>query len=237
MKLQKKKPKLSMILFIYNEENALKYVVEELIKTLNKAYISHQIILVEGGSNDSSFKIAKELAIKYPQCIAVKSGNLIGEKITRGLEEVKGEYTGIMYSDGQVNPAVIPSFLSILEKKNIDMVKGVRKNRSGYLRYITSWFFNFISCFLFSIKTKDINGHPKLFPSKLIPALNLKVKDETIDLEILVRSKKLNLNIKEIPVQERDRIGGSSYVNILVSINMFKNILSYKWGKKRFIFQ
>lgn len=238
MKVQEKKqPKLSMILFIYNEEKAIRFVVEELIEILKKAKILHQIILVEGGSVDNSFDITKQLEKKYPQCIALKNGKSIGEKIIRGLKEVKGEYVGIMYSDGQVDPLVIPSFLNILIKGRVDIVKGVRKNRSGYMRYVTSLFFNAISCLLFAIKSKDINGHPKIFSSKLIPTLNLQVKDETIDIELFIKSRLLDLKMKEIAVNERNRIGGSSYVNFITPLKMLINILSYKWGRKRLLFK
>ncbi len=227
------RPKLSMILFMYNEEKAIKSVVEELIGILEKNKISHQIILVEGGSTDNSFKIAKQLEKKYSQCIALKSGKLLGEKIIRGLKEVRGRYVGIMYSDGQVDPYVIPSFLKILDEKKADIVKGVRRGRKGLRRRITSLFFNAISRWLFSIQSKDINGHPKIFLSKLIPVLNLQIKDVTIDLEIMVKAKKLNLKIKEILVNERDRMGGSSSVRSIIALRTLAHILSYKWGKNR----
>lgn len=235
--LEKKQPKLSMVLFMYNEEKAIQLVVEELVKILKKAKISHQIILVEGGSTDNCFNAAKQLEKKHPQCVVLKNGKLIGEKIISGLKQVKGEYVGIMYSDGQVDPLVIPSFLNILAKGKTDIVKGTRKNRSGFKRYIISLFFNAISYLLFSIKSKDINGHPKIFSAKLIPVLNLQAKDGTIDLEMLVKSKLLNLKIKEIPVEERNRIGGYSYVNLITPLRILANILSYKWGKKKAIFK
>ena len=146
-----KQPKLSMVLSMFNEEKAIKSVVEELIGILKKNKISHQIILVEGGSRDNSFKVAKQLEKKFPQCIALHYGEFLGEKIIRGLKEVKGEYVGIMYSDGQVDPSVIPSFLKILDKEAIDLVKGKRRGRKGFIKRTTSKFFNMISQILLFI--------------------------------------------------------------------------------------
>ncbi|KKQ24793.1 MAG: Glycosyl transferase family 2 [Candidatus Roizmanbacteria bacterium GW2011_GWC2_37_13] len=231
------RPKLSIVLSMYNEEKAIQLVVEELTKILEKNKISHQIILVEGGSSDNSFKIARRLEKKYPQCIAVKYGHLLGEKIIKGLKEARGKYVGIMYSDGQVNPYVIPSFIKMLDEKKSDIIKGSRRARKGLSRRITSFFFNLISRLLFSIKTWDINGHPKIFDSRLISLLNLQVKDVTIDLEIMVKAKKLNLKVKEILVDERDRIGGSSSVYFITALRTLMHVLSFKWGKKKKLFE
>lgn len=225
---KEKRPRLSMVLSMFNEEKAIKPVVEELISILEKNKIPHQIILVEGGSADNSFKVAKQLEKKYPQCTALKYGKFLGEKIIRGLKEVKGKYVGIMYSDGQVDPNVIPSFLKILDRGKADVVKGRRRGRKGIIKRTTSLFFNLISQLLLSVQSKDINGHPKIFSSKLIPLLKLNDKDVTIDLEIMFKSKKLNLKIEEIPVNERDRAGGISSVRLITALRTFMRILFYK---------
>lgn len=222
-----KQPKLSMVLSMFNEEKAIKTVVEELISILKKNKISHQIILVEGGSRDNSFKVAKQLEKKFPQCTALHYGEFLGEKIIRGLKEVKGEYVGIMYSDGQVDPYVIPSFLKILDKGTTDLVKGKRKGRKGFIKRTTSKFFNIISQILLFIPSRDINGHPKIFASKLIPKFDLHDKDVTIDLEIMVKARRMKLRIKEILVDERDRVGGISSVRAIVAIRTFLHILFY----------
>lgn len=222
-----KQPKLSMVLSMFNEEKAIKTVVEELIAILKKNKISHQIILVEGGSRDNSFKVAKQLEKKFPQCTALHYGEFLGEKIIRGLKEVRGEYVGIMYSDGQVDPYVIPSFLKILEKGTADLVKGKRKGRKGFIKRATSKFFNIISQILLFIPSHDINGHPKIFSSKLIPQFDLQDKDVTIDLEIMVKARRMKLRIKEILVDERDRAGGISSVRAIVAIRTFLHILFY----------
>jgi glycosyltransferase involved in cell wall biosynthesis len=222
-----KQPKLSMVLSMFNEEKAIKTVVEELIGILKKNKISHQIILVEGGSRDNSFKVAKQLEKKFPQCIALHYGEFLGEKIIRGLKEVKGEYVGIMYSDGQVDPYIIPSFLKILDGGKVDLVKGIRRGRKGFIKRTTSKFFNLISQILLFIPSRDINGHPKIFSSKLIPKFDLHDKDVTIDLEIMVKARRMKLRIKEILVDERDRAGGISSVRAIVAIRTFLHILFY----------
>lgn len=222
-----KQPKLSMVLSMFNEEKAIKSVVEELIGILNTNKISHQIILVEGGSRDNSFKVAKQLEKKFPQCTAIHYGEFLGEKIIRGLKEVKGEYVGIMYSDGQVDPYVIHNFLEILDKGTADLVKGKRKGRKGFIKRTTSKFFNIISQILLLIPSRDINGHPKIFASKLIPQFDLQDKDVTIDLEIMVKARRMKLRIKEILVDERDRAGGVSSVRAIVALRTFLHILFY----------
>ena len=48
---------VSIILPAYNEEKSLEYCINETIKTANFENISYEIIIVENGSIDNTFKI------------------------------------------------------------------------------------------------------------------------------------------------------------------------------------
>ena len=56
--------KLSIILPIYNEEENLKILLDEILKVVSSLDYKYEIIAVNDGSNDNSFNILKKIAAK-----------------------------------------------------------------------------------------------------------------------------------------------------------------------------
>lgn len=231
----RKKPRLSLILNVYNEEKNVEKVFYELIRILKKASISYQIIFAEGGSTDNSYNILKKIERKYPKSVVVlKTKSPPGAKIMAGFKIAKGKYVGFGCSDGQDDFSIIPKCVNILEGGETDFVKGRRINRENFKRLFVSRCYNFIANFLFSLESKDINGHPKIFRKEIIPTLNLKIKDEWIDLECLIRAKDLDLKLVEVPVIEKKRENGRSTADFNSTIRFFKHVFLYKFGRQSF---
>lgn len=85
---------------------------------------------------------------------------------------------------------------------------------------------------LFGLSLKDVNMHPKVFRRELIKDINLISTSESVDLEIVLRAQRKRYKIIELPIEERDRDGGKSSVNLSVALKMIRDMLSYKWGEK-----
>jgi hypothetical protein len=137
-----------------------------------------------------------------------------------------------MCSDGQDNPNVIPRFIKLLEDSKADFVKARRINRVFWERKIISRVYNALAGLLFGLDLSDINMHPKIFRRELVKGGELISIGESVDLEVVLRAQKKGYKIVEIPVKERVREGGKSSVNPSVAFRMFKDMLSYKWGRK-----
>lgn len=225
-------PTLSLILNVYNEEKNISSVFEEITKILNKAKIIYEIIFVEGGSTDNSFKILKRLETKNIKNVRVFKGEISpGSKLMLGFKKAKGKYVCFMCSDGQDNPTIIPMCIKLLEENSADFVKGGRISRQYLQRLVISRIYNFVVRAMFGIHSIDINGHPKVFSRRFLPLLELKSKNESIDLEIMLKAKMLGLKMVEIIVAERKRNEGGSSVGIKVIYKFIYDILSFKWGK------
>ncbi len=230
--LDNMKPLLSLSLNVYNEEKNIEKVYKECEDVLNKAKISHEIIFIEGGSKDNSWKVLKELAKKHKNCIVLQAEMEPGKKLNAGMKVAKGKYFGYICSDGQDNPDVLPKCIRILEENKADFVKGKRIDRMYWQRRLISKVYNELSRLLFGINLSDINMHPKVFRSELIKGIDLISRCESVDLEIVLRAHKKGYKIVEIPVRERVRGGGKSSVTSSVAFNMLKDMISYKWGSK-----
>jgi glycosyltransferase involved in cell wall biosynthesis len=225
-------PLLSLSFNVYNEEKNLEKVYKECKGILKKAKIDYEIIFVEGGSSDNSWKVLQRLAKRNKDCRVFQSEMEPGKKVNKGMKEARGKYFGYMCSDGQDNPNVLPKFIKLLESNKADFVKARRVNRVFWERKVISRVYNRLADFLFGLGLSDINMHPKVFRRELVKGINLISVGESVDLEVVLKAHKKGYRILEIPVRERVRGGGKSSVNPSVAFNMIKDMLSYKWGAK-----
>jgi glycosyltransferase involved in cell wall biosynthesis len=231
-KPKKKIPLLSLSFNVYNEEKNLVRVYKECKQILTKAKISHEIIFVEGGSSDNSWKILQNLAKKNKDCRVFQTEKEPGKKVNKGMKEARGKYLGYLCSDGQDNPNVLPRFIKLLEDDKADFVKARRIDRAYLERKIISRVYNFLADIIFGMNFRDINMHPKVFRRDLVKGINLISISESVDLEIVLRAQMKKYRIVEIPVRERIRAAGKSSVNFSVAVKMAMDMLSYRWGNK-----
>jgi len=227
-----KSPLLSLSLNVYNEENNLERVYKEIKDVLRKAKVFHELIFIEGGSRDNSWKILQKIAKKDKACKILQVDMEPGKKLNAGMKVAKGKYYGYLCSDGQDDPDIIPKCIKMLEAGKADLVKGNRIDRAYWQRKVISRIYNFCCRMLFGLSLKDVNMHPKVFRRELIKDINLISTSESVDLEIVLRAQRKRYKIIELPIEERDRDGGKSSVNLSVALKMIRDMLSYKWGEK-----
>jgi glycosyltransferase involved in cell wall biosynthesis len=227
-----KTPLLSLSLNVYNEEENLESVYKEIKEVVKKIKIPYEIIFVEGGSHDNSWEILQNLAKKNKDVRVFQSDFGPGQKINTGMKKAKGKYFGYMCSDGQDNPKILPQCIKLLEENKADFVKGRRIERKFWQRRMMSRVYNRLADSLFGLHLQDINMHPKVFRRELVKGIDLISPGESVDLEIILRAHNKGYKIVELPVKDRIRSGGKSSVNSRVIYTMFRDILSYKWGKK-----
>lgn len=230
--IKKISPLVSLALNVYNEEKNIDNIYKECRSVFKKAKILYEIIFIEGGSSDNSWKILQNLAKKNKDVKVIQAEMGPGQKINAGMRAARGKYFGYMCSDGQDDPGVITEYIKLLEEKRADFVKGKRVERMYWQRRIISRVYNRLARVLFGLNLRDINMHPKVFRRELVKGINLISRCESVDLEIVLRAHKKGYKIVERPIKERIREGGKSSVNIKVAIKMFMDIVSYKWGNK-----
>lgn len=100
-------PKISIVIPVFNAEDTIADLVEELIREVGNTF-SLEIILVNDNSTDTSEKVCIELFIKYPSTVRFYSlAKNVGEHnaVMAGLNNISGEYTVIMDDDFQ-NPVL-----------------------------------------------------------------------------------------------------------------------------------
>lgn len=140
---------LSLVIPCFNEADNL----ELLISSIEKAclQITHEIILVNDGSRDSTKEKVAELQKKYPHLTLINFLANAGHQnaLRAGLKFAQGKFVITMDADLQHPPDLIPTMLSAA-KAGHEIVTMVRsKNQAGLLKNIFSKlfyrFFNSVS--------------------------------------------------------------------------------------------
>jgi glycosyltransferase involved in cell wall biosynthesis len=121
---------VSVVVPVYNEEESLPALVAELHEVLDPTRYSYEIILIDDGSADGSYRLACSLAASDPAITVVRFRRNFGQTaaMQAGLDTARGRAIVTMDADLQNDPASIPAMLQKLDE-GYDLVAGWRADR------------------------------------------------------------------------------------------------------------
>lgn len=218
---------------VYNEEGNLMPLTEELVTVLDENYGEWEIIFVDDGSIDGSWKVLKKLKQVFNGLKLVKFRRNYGQTqaIQAGLEKATGDYVVTMDSDMQNDPADIPRLESVLKERNADMVNGWRKNRKDPL--IKKLFSNFAARLRKFLIDTDLNDYGcTLRIMTLECAKNISMKGE-LHRYIPPLVEMDGYYVAEAEVNHRPRRSGNSRYSFLRIPKGFIDLINI-WLRKRY---
>jgi glycosyltransferase involved in cell wall biosynthesis len=123
--------KVSIVVPVYNEVENTVPLHQEIKKVCRENGYDYEIIFVDDGSTDGTAEaVAKLYPLKYVQ-LRKNFGQTAA--MDAGIKAAQYDYIITMDGDRQNDPADIPRLISHLEKNNLDVVSGWRKNRKDSL--------------------------------------------------------------------------------------------------------
>lgn len=140
-------PMISIIVPFYNEEENIKPLYAELDKVLKSLNRKYNIIFVDDGSNDNTFKKMLEVREKDKNVKIIKFRRNFGQSaaLKAGFDHAEGNIVISMDGDLQNDPADIPKLIDKIEKEDYDVICGWRADRKDPItKKITSKFANFL---------------------------------------------------------------------------------------------
>lgn len=223
---------LSVVIPIFNEEDNIEPLLQELFPVLRNTKKRFEVICVDDASTDKSLYVLKNATKEYPElkiiCHKVNSGESAAN--ATGFANARGEIIITIDGDQQNDPADIPIFLKEIE--NADAVCGVRRKREDdWVKRISSRIANKFRNFVTGDNITDAGcTYRAIRRSALreIPVFNGMHRF----LPTLLRIQ--GYKVKEILVNHRPRIRGQSKYGI--GNRMFRGIidcLAIRWWKKR----
>src|SRR5690348_3368067 len=128
------RPFLSVVVPCFNEEECLRALYERLSSSAHDAVgDDYEIILVNDGSRDGTWRTMRGLAADDPHVVALNLSRNHGHQLalTAGLDLCRGEKILIIDADLQDPPELLSAMLAVMHDEDADVVYGVRKSRSG----------------------------------------------------------------------------------------------------------
>ena len=129
---------LTVIVPCYNEEEAIPYFYEEMLKTIDtfgKEFpdVEFEMLFIDDGSKDKTLDVLHELNSKDGRVRFVSFSRNFGKEagIYAGLDNAKGDYVVIMDADLQDPPSLLPDMFRAVAKEGFDSAATRRVTRKG----------------------------------------------------------------------------------------------------------
>ncbi len=199
--MEKQNKKIYIILPAYNEEKVITEVITEIQK------VGYQnIILVDDGSSDQTFKVAKKTGVLV---FRHKINRGKGATTKTGIEASKllsADIIVTMDADGQHNPQDIIKLIKPLIENKCDVVLGSRLiNPKGmpWYKILHNKIGNLITWYLYGLWVTDSQSGFRAYSKKAFTLINTLGDRYEYDSEVIHEVYKYKLRYKEIPIQVR----------------------------------
>ena len=241
-RLDDEKNQVSIIIPTYNESENIINILHSIKEIIPKNILT-QTIVVDDNSPDGTGKLVedylknvKKMADHTIEIIHRKAKNGLGSAILNGIQQAKGDTIVVMDCDFSHPPQIIPKLVESIKKYQYDIAVASRYIKGGKIqgwsqkRKLMSKFATLIAKKGLGVNTKDPMSGFFAFKRSIIKELNFDAIGYKILLEIIVKTK--GVNIKEIPYTFQDRKFGSSKLGIKTILDYYKSVWKlYRYGK------
>ncbi len=228
------KPKsLSVVVPVRNEEDNVADLIFEIRKSL-KNKINYEIIYVDDGSTDQTYKNLINLQKTYKELRVVRHQKSFGQStaVRTGVKYAKFNWIATLDGDGQNNPDDIPQLLNAL-KEGVELVGGNRRHsrRDTWIKRISSVIANSVRGWMLQDDTPDTGCGLKLFSRDAF--LDLPYFDHMHRFLPALIKRRGGL-IVSVPVSHRQRSHGqSNYGTIDRLLAGIVDIFGVAWLQRR----
>lgn len=122
---------ISVIIPLYNEEESLPELYSWIARVMKDNGYSYEVIFVNDGSTDNSWKVIEELSRKADEVKGIKFRRNYGKSpaLYCGFKEAKGNVVITMDADLQDSPDEIPELYRMITEDGYDLVSGYKQKR------------------------------------------------------------------------------------------------------------
>ena len=219
---------ISIVIPVYNEEDNVKTLHQEIKSVCDANGYIYEIIFVDDGSTDKTKEnIAKLHPVKYLQ-MRKNFGQTAA--LDAGIKAAQYDYIITMDGDCQNDPTDIPHLVSHLEENNLDVVSGWRRNRKDpLLKKIASRGANFLRGIMIRDNIHDSGCSLKIYRRECFSNMNLYGEMHRF-IPALLKIK--GFKIGEIVVNHRPRTAGKTKYNWKRTVKGFIDLIAvWFWNK------
>jgi glycosyltransferase involved in cell wall biosynthesis len=226
---------ISVVIPLLNEKESLDELHSTLIQVLKENQYNYEIIFIDDGSIDGSWKTIKSISEKDKHVKGIKFSKNFGKSqaLHAGFNHAKGDVVVTMDADLQDYPEEIPSMISMLLSDQLDLVSGWKKKRydSILFKNIPSKLFNYVARKTSGIQLNDFNCGLKVYRKEVVKTIDVKGEMHRY-IPVLAKNEGFS-NIGEKVVKHQPRKYGKSKFGTSRFINGFLDLVSL-WFFTRF---
>ncbi len=205
---------LSIILPTFNEAANISILLDKIKEIFESLNYSYEIIIVDAGSRDNTFQIAKDKGV----CVFIQEHPGYGGALKDAIKVARGEYIITLDADFSHNPYIIKRLYSCRDTAHIVIasryIRGALANMP-VSRQILSVILNRFLSFALSLPLKDISSGFRLYHAEIFQEIDFSEKDFNVLVEILVKAYMHGFKVKEIPFHYQPRSKGKSHARII----------------------
>ncbi|MBK8686155.1 MAG: glycosyltransferase family 2 protein [Bacteroidetes bacterium] len=168
---------LSIIIPFLNEEESLPELIEWIERVVQKNGYQYEVILIDDGSTDDSWKKVCEARQKNPHIKGIKLQRNYGKSaaLNEGFKAEQGDYVMTMDADLQDSPEEIPELMQMIQDGQYDIVSGWKKKRydNALTKNLPSKLYNYVTGRMSGVKLHDMNCGLKIYRKKVIKSIEV----------------------------------------------------------------
>ncbi|QIA07737.1 glycosyltransferase family 2 protein [Draconibacterium halophilum] len=168
---------ISVVIPLFNEEESLPELAAWIKKVMEKNNFSYEIMMIDDGSHDNSWKVVEQLQKENSSIKGIKFRRNYGKSAALycGFEAVQGDVVITMDADLQDSPDEIPELFRMIKEDGFDLVSGWKKKRFDPVltKNIPSKLYNWTVRRMSGIKLHDMNCGLKAYRKNVIKSIEV----------------------------------------------------------------
>lgn len=227
-------PFLSIVVPAFNEEATLAAVVERLLAVENL----REIVVVDDGSEDGTFAIARELARRHAKVRVLRHLRNAGKTaaLRTGFASTTGEIVVVQDADLEYDPGQIKEVIRPIAEGMADVVYGSRflgreTTPARYLyHHVANKSLTLLSNLLMKANISDVETGFKAFRGEIIRNMVLTSVGFGFEIEATAKIAKLGCGISEVPVSYDGRTyAEGKKIGLTDGLSALWYIVRYTW--------
>jgi glycosyltransferase involved in cell wall biosynthesis len=167
---------ISVVIPVFNEEESIRELAEWIERVCTSAGLSAEIIFIDDGSTDASWKKIEEMARERRFVKGIRFRRNYGKAaaLHTGFTEAAGDVVITMDSDLQDSPDEIPELFRMIKEEGYHLVSGWKKKRyDPFIKKSTSRVYNLTARIASGIKLHDFNCGLKAYRGDVVKSIEV----------------------------------------------------------------
>ncbi|WP_117195469.1 glycosyltransferase family 2 protein [Rhizobium terrae] len=221
---------LSLVVPLFNEEESVRPLIDRVCAAMADFPATWELILVDDGSTDATIANARE-ALNRPgldlKIVALQRNFGQTAAMQAGINQAQGRLIATLDGDLQNDPKDIPTMVSELERRELDLLVGWRKNRQDglLLRKVPSFIANRLIGRITGVRLHDYGCSLKIYRGSVIKQVKLMGEMHRF-IPAWVAGVVPSSRIGEMPVTHHARQHGVSKYGISRTFRVILDLLS-----------